>query len=803
MPKHIPQSTDGYEIKYKEQPKVFPTSSEIKATTTVSITADIEDCAGTFAASALVKIPSRPERNLSIQIAERDADLSICPKPLDVDKEHKHISLGDVHGNVMKLIYTLIEEGFLVIEEKEYYSLNYIYETSPDELDRTDINMFKDILDSAKVNKDKSITIIGDELSDRGNNDWFMLLLLKKLHEAQLDIDILISNHSVDFIRRISRIGGSIDPAVTSSYENMKILYANGIISSDEILDVVTNHYILMVKALNYSISLEEELTIYSHAPVGLETVEALARKLNVDYDEKNPASIMRTIDNINKKTNELLVNGELAQLLKQEADSVYSLINGKAPIPPEYPFIRLIWNRGLGKELRMKSKDGSFEIKDVHGHIGRGPIMAEDGLPSPNHQNLDNYFGKGSNAQKAAIGSRIQHFTRRSPENPVNTLKYQLHAILAEIKVFKTDRTMDEFIAEQELLISNAADKERLLKIKVIVEVVHKDLVEPHYLKAKCLEILGKIKAQTGKEHEIFVINYLEVIALETDKTILQEINNALEISLNRLALNTILAKIEIYPIEGMGKYVVEYIQKINDANSCVAIAKIKEELDTELSRIVFLYKFKRSSKQMLADIAKFKGMEAYVAEQKLVVDLITDKDSLEHTYIALKEKLSWLVIDNNRTKAHAMLDALRIIYKKNKPSDDVDSWVERQKKIIDEISDIDILEQHNSSLEKKLSGLNLRAKIQELTIKTRAMLADLKADKFVEDQHITIKTALDKVRFSSEDSCLNEVIIEVSNLIEIIAEKKAAIDFHKGVEGTMTETAEAAEMPSNLTLM
>ena len=114
-----------------------------------------------------------------------------------------------------------------------------------------------------------------------------------------------------------------------------------------------------------------------------------------------------------------------------------------------------------------------------------------------------------------------------------------------------------------------------------------------------------------------------------------------------------------------------------------------------------------------------------------------------------------------------------------------------------------MDILEQHNSSLEKKLSGLNLRAKIQELTIKTRAMLADLKADKFVEDQHITIKTALDKVRFSSEDSCLNEVIIEVSNLIEIIAEKKAAIDFHKGVEGTMTETAEAAEMPSNLTLM
>jgi hypothetical protein len=257
-----------------------------------------------------------------------------------------------------------------------------------------------------------------------------------------------------------------------------------------------------MVKALSYSISNKEEMTIYSHAPIGLETIEAIALKLKVDFDEKTQASLMRTIDNINKKIKELFISEEFVKILKIEGEAAFmaKVINANVPIPLEYPLMRLIWNRDLGSELRMKSKDGSFEIKNVHGHIGKTPIIAEDGLPSRSHQNLDNNFGKSSDSRRAIIGSPVNHFTRRSPDTYEYSLKYQLSVILAEIKDANIDHTMDELLAEQEILLSKTDDKDRLHEIKVILERLYNDLFELSYLKSKCLEVLRKIKEYLRK---------------------------------------------------------------------------------------------------------------------------------------------------------------------------------------------------------------------------------------------------------------------------------------------------------------
>ena len=63
-----------------------------------------------------VSSPPAAEKDIKTLIAKREADLSICPEPLDVDKEHQH----DLHANAMKLIYTLIEEGFLTLSKKNY-----------------------------------------------------------------------------------------------------------------------------------------------------------------------------------------------------------------------------------------------------------------------------------------------------------------------------------------------------------------------------------------------------------------------------------------------------------------------------------------------------------------------------------------------------------------------------------------------------------------------------------------------------------------------------------------------------------
>ena len=415
--------------------------------------------------------PPAAEEAPGVELVMRDADLSVCPRPMLVHKGHKHISLGDLHGNVMKLIYTLIEEGFLDISERDYGVLNAIYNKEPQKLYAGDIDYVKTIVHRAKVNNDKSLTLIGDELAERGMNDFWMLLVLKRLHEAQVDMDILLSNHSVEFLNRSSGGTATIIPAHSRSYHNMEVLIANGIISDAEVQEIINQHYLPMVKALRYSISEKGALTIYTHAPVGLETVEALALKLGVDYDEKTPDSVMRTIDNINKNLSELFATGHMATLLLDEGKAPARIMGKKIPMPHAYPFIRLIWNRQLGPELRMKSKDGLFEITDVHGHVGRGSITTEDGTPSPNHQNMDNNFGKEAGVFHAKMGSRVEHFTRRSPDSPVDAIKYQLYTTLAEIKSHTMDASVTAFIIAQELLISGTTDKVGLLAIKAGLE--------------------------------------------------------------------------------------------------------------------------------------------------------------------------------------------------------------------------------------------------------------------------------------------------------------------------------------------
>lgn len=128
-----------------------------------------------------------------------EADLNICPRA--INHPHSHVSIGDIHGNALKLIYTLIEEGVLHLSPNQYGALRDIYYKSTDKLTSEDLAKFRQIITEARINKKRAITLIGDELADRGQNDYFTLLVLKKLHNENTDINIMLSNHSVEFIR--------------------------------------------------------------------------------------------------------------------------------------------------------------------------------------------------------------------------------------------------------------------------------------------------------------------------------------------------------------------------------------------------------------------------------------------------------------------------------------------------------------------------------------------------------------------------------------------------------------------------
>ncbi|RUR08325.1 hypothetical protein [Legionella sp. km772] len=240
----------------------------------------------------------------------RDADLDKFPQVKKQDS--KHISLGDLHGNALKLIYILVEEGVLQLNEAAYNSLRDIYNTNVNDLTAEQLSSFQTIIAAADVNLDKAVTLIGDELADRGNNDYFTLLVLKKLHESKLNLDIILSNHSAEFIRDYANVQFTgfynLSIGQGQSLARMQFLIGKGLVKEEEVRSIVRDCYIPKAKALSYTVSPEGELTLFSHAPIGLETIQGLAKKFDLPYHDKTTKELIQTIDRINKKIETLFI---------------------------------------------------------------------------------------------------------------------------------------------------------------------------------------------------------------------------------------------------------------------------------------------------------------------------------------------------------------------------------------------------------------------------------------------------------------------------------------------------------------
>ena len=165
-------------------------------------------------------------------IENNDSDIKICPqeeRPVDPDVQY---SIGDLHGSSQKLIYFLIQVGLLEMDEINYKKMVDLYEKwgyqllsvvvykqqqnqakfnildmKKEEL-LSDLNQFKEILASAKVKggpQHPLIRLIGDEMADRGHNDYFTLLILEKLQQNHVPYEIITSNHGAEFMAAYER----------------------------------------------------------------------------------------------------------------------------------------------------------------------------------------------------------------------------------------------------------------------------------------------------------------------------------------------------------------------------------------------------------------------------------------------------------------------------------------------------------------------------------------------------------------------------------------------------------------------
>ena len=298
------------------------------------------------------------------------------------------ITVGDLHGNAMKLMYILVCHGITDISAEDYTELARIYRISAEVMTQKDLARFVTILNKIDCKAQGVLRLIGYELADRGRNDYFTLKLLEKLDKSNVNVEILFSNHGFEFIDNYENNRSYYETnigALARSMRNMQTLLDRGLIQGTEIRTIVETTYKKSLKAVSYTLNqMQDKILIYSHAPINLNTIEAMAKQVGVSYNGDTAIGLAQSIDLINEKFQDYLQQDKVHELCRQ---ITMSPNNGN-------PFVFIIWNRVCDFH-RPKSLKNADQIDFIHGHDSSTPSYE-------NIYNLDNDFGKVEGAYSA-----------------------------------------------------------------------------------------------------------------------------------------------------------------------------------------------------------------------------------------------------------------------------------------------------------------------------------------------------------------------------------------------------------------
>lgn len=221
------------------------------------------------------------------------------------------VTAGDLHANAIYLLYFLIRNGVCDIPPAAYGRLVEIYQIPVEDLTKELLAEFNALIDSIKIgNPEMLFRLIGDEVGDRGVCDYYTLKILQRLREIGAKGEILFSNHGNEFITGYERFAVRkntfestfIDDSQTVSLTSLNDLIARGLITIEELHDMIDTAYKPMLKAISYSLDpATNGITIYSHAGIGLQSIQALAKRFSVEYKDSTSLELAATIDKINE----------------------------------------------------------------------------------------------------------------------------------------------------------------------------------------------------------------------------------------------------------------------------------------------------------------------------------------------------------------------------------------------------------------------------------------------------------------------------------------------------------------------
>ena len=182
-----------------------------------------------------------------------------------------------------------------------------------------EMNQFSEILKRMLIlNVEKLILLIGDEIADRNNCLWAILALINELCNRNVNIQILLSNHGLVLLYALIlnqwKLNSSVcilDPEYARSLRGIQTKLKIGILEQQN-LDLLLDNWLSLLHLISYSYS-DTSITCYSHAPIGLDTIEALAIKYQLTYDDSSRDKLAQTIEAIDNAFRESLIDNQLA----------------------------------------------------------------------------------------------------------------------------------------------------------------------------------------------------------------------------------------------------------------------------------------------------------------------------------------------------------------------------------------------------------------------------------------------------------------------------------------------------------
>jgi hypothetical protein len=259
--------------------------------------------------------------------------------------------------------------------------------------------ILKKLLKTARYTPHVTLTLLGDDLADRGCNDIFMLILYSVLDINNVPYMIILSNHGEVGLRSIcsaqyqEEIGyyykeneHTLYASLQTSLKNLWALIDEKVIKLGGIQHLANQHYTAHVCLIGYHVTDEGALVIYTHAPISLHQIQILAMAWDVAYRDDSISALTHCIDELNQSYR-LSVGPGFDSMSPVDLDA-----------PPHLRALRpFLWQRELPDDFTLTPKNAAFEIMLYHGHIGETLSAARTPSESDRDKlyNFDTHFGK------------------------------------------------------------------------------------------------------------------------------------------------------------------------------------------------------------------------------------------------------------------------------------------------------------------------------------------------------------------------------------------------------------------------